>query len=63
MCYVNNYALEDNSEVFEAVLGRRSTSNVGTSPFYLPPGKILSPFLVHGTFTVRLHMVNYSGYG
>ena len=26
------------------------------------PGKILSPFLVHSTFTVRLQMVNYSGY-
>ena len=24
-----------------------------------PPGKILSPFLVHSTFTVRLQMVNY----
>ena len=27
------------------------------------PGKILSPFLVHSTFTKRLHMVNYSDYG
>ena len=27
------------------------------------PGNILSPFLGHSTFTVRLQMVNYSGYG
>ena len=27
-----------------------------------PTGKILSPLLVHSTFTVRLQMVNYSGY-
>ena len=26
-------------------------------------GKILSPILAHITFTVRLHMGNYSGYG
>ena len=26
------------------------------------PGKTWMPFLVHSTFTVRLQMVNYSGY-
>ena len=27
------------------------------------PGKIVWPFLVHSTITVRLQMVKYSGYG
>ena len=27
------------------------------------PGKILSPFLVHSNFRVRLQMANYAGYG
>ena len=26
------------------------------------PGKIVSPFMVHSTFTVHLQVVDYSGY-
>ena len=41
----------------------RGQLNYYSAVYIVNPGKILSPFLVHSTFTVRLQMVNYSGYG
>ena len=42
--------------------GREVCEDFQSSLTSSAPGKILSPFLVHSTCTLRLQMVNYSGY-
>ena len=44
-------------------IGRYVDVSFGVWRLHLAPGKIVSPFLAHSTFSVRLQMVNYSGYG
>ena len=57
------YRRQDADEIISSQLIRGYVYRPRLNIARVRPGKILSPFLEHSTFTVRLQMVNSSGYG